>query len=180
CPFPSSGATPPPPLLAVHHENLMTAAAATATASSSLFLGALSGFSRIVLADDSSAMHHNAMAHWNSSSFLSSSLTASASSLSSSSFMLLSSRTLDQFTLPSYESAKGSTLIDLNAKVQDVNKRTLADAKAKWEYVDKLAEKAKMDVLQRIEQEEKKLFESMTKQSNAHRKARIKAEKAES
>ena len=47
--------------------------------------------------------------------------------------MLLSSTTLDQFTLPSYESAKGSTLIDLNAKVQDVNKKTLADAKAKRE-----------------------------------------------
>ncbi|KAL7490081.1 hypothetical protein ACHAW6_015808, partial [Cyclotella cf. meneghiniana] len=105
---------------------------------------------------------------------------ASASSSLSSSFMLSSLTTLDQFALPLYKSAKGSTLIDLNAKVQDVNKKTSAYAKAKREYVEKSAEKAEMDELRRIEQEEKKLFESMTKQSDADRKARIEAEKAES
>jgi hypothetical protein len=54
------------------------------------------------------------------------------SAVSSSTF-LQSSSTLEQFALPSYDSAKGSTLIDLNAEVQDVNKKTLANAKAKRE-----------------------------------------------
>lgn len=48
------------------------------------------------------------------------------------------------------------------------------------QYVDQSAEKAEMDKLRRIEEEEKKLFESLTKQSDADRKARIEAEKAES
>lgn len=86
---------------------------------------------------------------------------------------------LDQFTLPSYDSAKGQNLIDFSGEVQDVNRKTQASAKAKREYVDNSAEKTEMEELRRIEADEKKLFESMTKQSELDRKARIEAEKAE-
>lgn len=41
--------------------------------------------------------------------------------------------TVDQFTLPSYDSSKGVTVIDLKDEVQDVNKKTMAAAKAKRE-----------------------------------------------
>lgn len=47
--------------------------------------------------------------------------------------IMLSATTVDQFTLPSYESAKGVTVIDLKDEVQDVNKKTMANAKAKRE-----------------------------------------------
>ena len=45
----------------------------------------------------------------------------------------MASTTVDQFTLPSYDSAKGVTVIDLKDEVQDVNKKTMANAKAKRE-----------------------------------------------
>jgi hypothetical protein len=46
---------------------------------------------------------------------------------------IVASTTVDQFTLPSYDSAKGVTVIDLKDEVQDVNKKTMANAKAKRE-----------------------------------------------
>eukprot|EP00970_Alexandrium_tamarense_P019297 scaffold13869_cov455-Alexandrium_tamarense.AAC.1 len=94
--------------------------------------------------------------------------------------MVQSSATLEQFSLPSYDAAKENALLDLNDEVQDVNKKTQASAKAKREYVDKSAEKTEMDELRRIEEEEAKLFSSMTKESDNARKERIAAEKAES
>jgi hypothetical protein len=97
-----------------------------------------------------------------------------------SSTMVQSSATLEQFSLPSYDAAKENALLDLNDEVQDVNKKTQASAKAKREYVDKSAEKTEMDELRRIEEEEAKLFSSMTKESDNARKERIAAEKAES
>ncbi|KAL3779611.1 hypothetical protein ACHAWO_004662 [Cyclotella atomus] len=87
--------------------------------------------------------------------------------------------TVDQFTLPSYDSSKGVTVIDLKDEVQDVNKKTMAAAKAKREYKDDSLNKAEFDKLRAIEAEESKLFESMTKQSDADKKARIEMEKAE-
>ncbi|KAL3782707.1 hypothetical protein HJC23_012226 [Cyclotella cryptica] len=165
---PSSSTLRPAPAsptqLAAHRQNRISNAAAAAAAASSLV--AILG-----LVHPTAALAHDVP-----SPFATVSAASSSTILPSSS----STTTLDQFTLPSYDAAKGSTLIDLNAEVQDVNKKTMATAKAKREYVDQSAEKAEMDELRRIEEEEKKLFESMTKQSDADRKARIEAEKAES
>lgn len=55
-----------------------------------------------------------------------------------SSSTVLSATTVDQFTLPSYESSKGLSVIDLTDEVQDVNKKTMAAAKAKREASDAL------------------------------------------
>eukprot|EP00956_Cyclotella_meneghiniana_P015460 scaffold23746_cov74-Cyclotella_meneghiniana.AAC.2 len=88
--------------------------------------------------------------------------------------------TVDQFTLPSYDAAKGVAVIDLKDEVQDVNKKTMANAKARREFQDNSVEKTEMDKLRAIEAEEAKLFESMTKQSEEAKKARVKAEIEES
>lgn len=46
---------------------------------------------------------------------------------------IMSATTVDQFTLPSYDAAKGVAVIDLKDEVQDVNKKTMANAKARRE-----------------------------------------------
>ena len=50
-----------------------------------------------------------------------------------SSSAIMSAATVDQFTLPSYDAAKGVAVIDLKDEVQDVNKKTMANAKARRE-----------------------------------------------
>ena len=55
-----------------------------------------------------------------------------------SSSTVMSATTVDQFSLPSYESSKGLSAIDLTDEVQDVNKKTMAAAKAKREVSDNI------------------------------------------
>lgn len=87
---------------------------------------------------------------------------------------------IDQFSLPSYDASKGSKLIDLNGEVENVNKQTMAKAKARREYVDNSAEKLEADALRRAEKEGGSLLNSMIGQSDLDKKAMIEAEKAES
>jgi hypothetical protein len=86
----------------------------------------------------------------------------------------------DKFTLPSYDAAKGSTLIDINSDLETVNKRTLAQAKSNRETEDKSAEKLEADALRKAEKDGSSLFDSMIGESAKEAKARIEAEKAES
>jgi hypothetical protein len=87
---------------------------------------------------------------------------------------------IDKFTLPSYDAAKGSTLIDINSDLETVNKRTLAQAKSKRETEDKSVEKLEADALRKAEKDGSSLFDSMIGESAKEAKARIEAEKAES
>jgi hypothetical protein len=87
---------------------------------------------------------------------------------------------IDKFTLPSYDAAKGSTLIDINSDLETVNKRTLAQAKSKREREDKSVEKLEADALRKAEKDGSSLFDSMIGESAKEAKARIEAEKAES
>ena len=89
------------------------------------------------------------------------------------------SATLEEFSLPSYDSSKGSTLIDMSSEVANINKKKIADAKSKREYVDTSVEKLGMDELRRAEKDGSSLLDSLTAQSDMDRKARIEAEKAE-
>ena len=88
---------------------------------------------------------------------------------------------VDQFSLPSYDSSKGSTLIDISSDLETVNKKTMQQAKAKREYKDNSAEKLEADELRKLEKEgASSLLDSMVSQSDSDRKAQIEAEKAES
>jgi len=87
---------------------------------------------------------------------------------------------IDEFSLPSYDSAKGQNPIDLTDEVQSVNKKTQAAAKAKREYVDTSKEKMEMDELRRLEKDSDSLFGSMTQASEKQRQEQIKAEIEES
>ena len=88
---------------------------------------------------------------------------------------------VDQFSLPSYDSSKGSTLIDISSDLEKVNKKTLQQAKAKREYKDNSAEKLEADELRKLEKEgASSLLDSLVSQSDLDRKAQIEAEKAES
>ena len=89
------------------------------------------------------------------------------------------SSTLEEFSLPSYDSSKGASLIDMSGEVASINKKKVADAKAKREYVDTSAEKVGMDELRKAEKDGSSLLDSLTAQSDVDRKARIEAEKAE-
>ena len=86
---------------------------------------------------------------------------------------------IDKFTLPSYDAAKGSTLIDISGDLDKVNKKTLAQAKARREYADQSAEKLEADELRKAEKDGSSLFDSMIGESAKEQKARIEAEKAE-
>ena len=86
---------------------------------------------------------------------------------------------IDKFTLPSYDAAKGSTLIDISGDLDKVNKKTLANAKARREYADQSAEKLEADALRKAEKDGSSLFDSMIGESAKEQKARIEAEKAE-
>ena len=86
---------------------------------------------------------------------------------------------IDKFTLPSYDAAKGSTLIDINSDLETVNKRTLSQAKSKREVEDKSADKLEADALRKAEKDGSSLFDSMIGESAKEAKARIEAEKAE-
>ena len=87
---------------------------------------------------------------------------------------------IDQFSLPSYDSSKGSTLIDLSGELSNVNKKTMDTAKAKREYQDNSAEKLEADELRRAEKDGSSLLDSMIGQSDKDKKAQVEAEKAES
>lgn len=89
------------------------------------------------------------------------------------------SSTLEEFSLPSYDSSKGTSLIDMSGEVASINKKKVADAKAKREYVDTSAEKVGMDELRKAEKDGSSLLDSLTAQSDMDRKARIEQEKAE-
>jgi hypothetical protein len=86
---------------------------------------------------------------------------------------------IDKFTLPSYDAAKGSTLIDISGDLDTVNKKTLAQAKARREFSDQSAEKLEADALRKAEKDGSSLFDSMIGESAKEQKARIEAEKAE-
>jgi hypothetical protein len=86
---------------------------------------------------------------------------------------------IDKFTLPSYDAAKGSTLIDISGDLETVNRKTLAQAKARREYADRSAEKLETDALRKAEKDGSSLFDSMIGESAKEQKARIEAEKAE-
>lgn len=86
---------------------------------------------------------------------------------------------LEEFSLPSYDSSKGTTLIDMSGEVASINKKKVDDAKAKREYVDTSVEKLGMDELRRAEKQGSSLLDSLTAQSDMDRRARIEEEKAE-
>ena len=86
---------------------------------------------------------------------------------------------IEQFSLPSYDSSKGTRLIDLNDEVASVNKKTMATAKAKREYTDTSAEKLEADALRKAEKDGGSLLDSMLGSAESDRKAAIEAEKAE-
>lgn len=92
----------------------------------------------------------------------------------------VASANIDEFSLPSYDSSKGTSLIDLNDEVATVNKNKRAEAKAKREYVDTSAEKIEMDRLRKAEKDGSSLLDSLASNADAEKKARIEAEKAES
>ena len=91
----------------------------------------------------------------------------------------LASASIDEFSLPSYDSSKGTSLIDLNDEVATINKKKAADAKAKREYVDNSVEKKSMDELRRAEKDGSSLLDSLASNAETERKARIEADKAE-
>lgn len=82
---------------------------------------------------------------------------------------------IDQFSMPSYDNSKGSTLMDITADIDTVNKKTLAQAKAKREFVDNSAEKLEADELRKAEKEGSSLLDSMIGQSEKDKRARIDA-----
>ncbi|KAL3809432.1 hypothetical protein ACHAXA_004001 [Cyclostephanos tholiformis] len=86
---------------------------------------------------------------------------------------------IDKFTLPSYDAAKGSTLIDISGDLESVNKKTMEQARARREYADESAEKLEADALRKAERDGSSLFDGMIGESAKERKARIEAEKAE-
>eukprot|EP00585_Thalassiosira_rotula_P005041 CAMPEP_0196151524 /NCGR_PEP_ID=MMETSP0910-20130528/33822_1 /TAXON_ID=49265 /ORGANISM="Thalassiosira rotula, Strain GSO102" /LENGTH=190 /DNA_ID=CAMNT_0041414911 /DNA_START=38 /DNA_END=610 /DNA_ORIENTATION=+ len=87
---------------------------------------------------------------------------------------------IEQFSLPSYDSSKGSTLIDITQDVEVVNKKTLQAAKARREAEDKSAEKLAADELRKAEKDGGSLLDSMLGSAEKDKKAFIEAEKAES
>ena len=87
---------------------------------------------------------------------------------------------IDQFSLPSYDSSKGSTLIDLNGELENVNKQTMSKAKARREYVDTSLEKQEADALRRAEKDGGSLLDSLVGQADVEKKAMVEAEIAES
>ena len=91
----------------------------------------------------------------------------------------VASAAIDEFSLPSYDSSKGTSLIDLNDEVATINKKKAADAKAKREYVDNSVEKKSMDELRRAEKDGSSLLDSLASNAETERKARIEADKAE-
>lgn len=86
---------------------------------------------------------------------------------------------IEKFTLPSYESSKGSVLIDISSDLETVNKKTMAQAKQRREKTDTSVEKLQADELRRAEKDGSSLLESLLGESDADRRARIEAEKAE-
>lgn len=86
---------------------------------------------------------------------------------------------IDKFTLPSYETSKGSVLIDISSDLESVNKKTMAQAKQKREKADTSAEKLQADEMRRAEKDGSSLLESLLGESDLDRRARIEAEKAE-
>mmetsp|Transcript_22943 Transcript_22943/g.39257 ORF Transcript_22943/g.39257 Transcript_22943/m.39257 type:complete len:182 (-) Transcript_22943:304-849(-) len=87
---------------------------------------------------------------------------------------------IESFTLPSYDSSKGTTLIDLSGEVASVNKKTLQTAKAKREYNDTSEEKRTADALRRAEKEGGSLLDSMIGDAEKAKKEAVAAEIAES
>lgn len=100
----------------------------------------------------------------------------STSMLSSSTVVLAE---IEKFTLPSYETSKGSVLIDISSDLESVNKKTMAQAKQKREKADTSAEKLQADEMRRAEKDGSSLLESLLGESDLDRRARIEAEKAE-
>ena len=97
-----------------------------------------------------------------------------------SSSTIVAGADIDAFSLPSYDSSKGSTLIDISSDVDKVNKKVLSQAKAKREYVDTSAEKLEADALRKAEKDGSSLLDSMVSQSDLDKRARVEAEIAES
>ncbi|KAL7468511.1 hypothetical protein ACHAXS_008735 [Conticribra weissflogii] len=128
----------------------------------SAFLLGLGLSAQLAFAADTAAVQPT---HSTNSAIASSSMTQSA---------------IDEFSLPSYDSAKGQNPIDLTDEVQRVNKKSQAAAKAKREYVDTSKEKMEMDELRRLEKDSDSLFGSMTQASDRQRQEQIKAEIEES
>ena len=87
---------------------------------------------------------------------------------------------IEQFALPSYDASKGTTLIDLNAEVENVNKKTLSKAKARREYVDTSEEKLEADRLRKEEKDGGSLLGSLVDSAEKQKKEMIAAEIAES
>ena len=87
---------------------------------------------------------------------------------------------IEEFTLPSYDSSKGSTLMDINSELENINKDTLSKAKSKREYKDTSEQKLEADKLRKAEKDGGSLLDSMVSQSDADKKARVAAEIAES
>lgn len=92
----------------------------------------------------------------------------------------VASATIDEFSLPSYDSSKGTSLIDLNDEVEKINKNNQQKQRAKREYVDTSAEKIAMDQLRKAEKDGGSLLDSLTTNAEADKRARIDAEIAES
>lgn len=86
---------------------------------------------------------------------------------------------IEKFTLPSYDSSKGSVLIDISSDLETVNKKTMSLAKERREKTDTSAEKLQADELRRAEKDGSSLLDSLLGESEMDRKARIEAEKAE-
>lgn len=87
---------------------------------------------------------------------------------------------IEQFALPSYEAAKGTTLIDLNAEVAKVNKKTLQAAQSKREAADKSPQKLEADRLRKEEKDGGSLLGSLLEDAEAQKKQAIADEIAES
>ena len=87
---------------------------------------------------------------------------------------------IEEFALPSYDSSKGSTLMDINSELETINKDTLSKAKSKREYKDTSEQKLEADRLRQAEKDGGSLLDSMISQSDADKKARVAAEIAES
>mmetsp|Transcript_20554 Transcript_20554/g.37084 ORF Transcript_20554/g.37084 Transcript_20554/m.37084 type:complete len:183 (-) Transcript_20554:321-869(-) len=87
---------------------------------------------------------------------------------------------IDQFSLPSYDSSKGSKLIDLNSEVDTINKKILSDAKGKREVADKSAEKLEADALRKAEKDGGSLMDSLIGNADTEKKQFLADERAES
>ena len=87
---------------------------------------------------------------------------------------------IEEFTLPSYDSSKGTNIIDINSELGNINKDTLSKAKSKREYKDTSEQKLEADKLRKAEKDGGSLLDSMVSQSDADKKARVAAEIAES